>query len=178
MSEKLPVSTPERNELLDDNARKFVVEAIDHELLQGNGVISYSLTVDWLETDEHNEKKLAYKQFDSGDRQILLISKLAENGKRLSKKTPISEDDYNDLRNSSILHLKKRRYEFVSTQDAISFSIKFDEFAGSPLRILEVDAATERERNSFDPSRFPAGLAEVTGEISYYGYRVASLVAD
>lgn len=176
MSKTLPVNTPKTSELLDDNARKFVVEVIDHALLEKNEVSSFTLTVDWLETGEDNEKKVAYKKFDNGDIQILLISKLTENGKRTSAKEKISEETYKELLNSSILHLEKKRHEFEYVQNNTSFSIKFDEFADGGLYILEVDAPGEEERSLFNPNDFPAKLTEVTGDTRYYGYRVADML--
>lgn len=176
MSEKLPINTPEKSELLDDNARKFVVEAIDHEFLDENETTSFTLTVDWLETGEANEKKIAYKAFDTGDIQILLISKLTKDGKRTSQKDKITKEEYEELLSSSVLHLEKKRHEFEYIQNNISFSIKFDQFSEGRLYILEVDAPSEEERSHFDPSAFPAKLAEVTGDIRYYGYRVADII--
>lgn len=176
MLKKLPIIAPERSELLDDNARKFVTEVVNHEFLEKNGASSFNLIVDWLETDEDNEKKVAYKQFDNGDIQILLISKQTKGGKRTSKKDKITEETYKELLSSSVLHLEKKRYEFEYTQNNISFSIKYDEFAGGELYVVEVDAASEKERDSFNPNDFPAKLAEVTGDIRYYGYRVAGII--
>lgn len=175
-TEELPMSTPKRSELLDDNARKFVSEAINHDFLEKNGASSFTLIVDWLETREDNEKKVAYKQFDNGDIQILLISKVTKDGKRTSEKKKITEEKYKELLSSSVLHLEKKRHEFEYTQNNISFSIKYDEFAEGRLYILEVDAPSEEERNSFHPGDFPAQLAEVTGDIKYYGYRVAGII--
>lgn len=176
MLEKLPTNTPEKIELLDDNARKFIVEAIDHEFLETNGASSFNLIVDWLETGEDNEKKVAHKQFDNGDIQILLISKQTAEGKRTTEKEKITEEEYKELLSPSILHLEKKRHEFEYTQNNISFSIKFDEFAGGKLYLLEVDAPSEEERNSFNPNDFPAKQTEVTGDIRYYGYRVADII--
>jgi hypothetical protein len=176
MLEKLPTNTPEKSKLLDDNARKFVVEAIDHEFLEENGASSFTLTADWLETGEDNEKKIVRKQFDTGDIQILLIAKVTKDGNRISEKQKITERKYEELLGSSILHLEKKRHEFEYTQDNILFSIKFDEFAGGELYILEVDAPSEEERDSFSPNDFPAKLTEVTGDIRYYGYRVADII--
>jgi hypothetical protein len=161
---------------LEDNARKFVIEAIDDEFLEKNKATSFTLVVDWLETDEDSEKKLAYKEFDNGDIQILLISKLTEAGKRTSVKEKITEETYNELLNSSVLHLEKKRHEFEYSQNNTSFSIKFDEFTEGELYILEVDAPTEEERNAFNPNDFPAKLTEVTGDIRYYGYRIADML--
>jgi hypothetical protein len=176
MFKKQPIQRPERNELIDDNARKFVVEAIDHDFLEENVVSSFALTVDWLETSEDNEKKVAYKKFDTGNIQILLIAKVTKDGRRTSEKEKITEEKYKELLSSSILHLEKKRHEFDYTQNTISFSIKFDEFAKGKLYILEVDAPSEEERNAFNPIDFPARLTEVTGDIRYYGYRVADII--
>lgn len=164
------------SELIDDNARKFVVEAIDHTFLEENKVSSFTLTVDWLETGEDNEKKIAYKEFDNGDIQILLISKLTEDGKRTSVKEKITESTYKELLSSSILHLEKKRHEFEYVQSNTSFSIKFDEFTEGGLYILEVDAPSEEERSYFNPNDFPAKLTEVTGDMRYYGYRIAEII--
>ncbi|MCY1533001.1 hypothetical protein D9M68_683060 [compost metagenome] len=176
MSKTLPIATPERSTPLDDNARKFVVEAIDPAFLEANKASSFTLTVDWLETGEDNEKKVAYKRFDTGDIQILLISKLTENGKRTSMKEKITEEAYKEHLDSSVLHLEKKRHEFEYTQNNVSYSVKFDEFAEGRLYILEVDAPSEEERDSFDPSEFPAKLTDVTGDTRYYGYRIAAVI--
>lgn len=176
MSEKTPTNKPEKKEALEDNARKFVTEAIDSKFLKNHGASSFTLTVDWLETDEENEKKVAYKKFDNGDIQILLIAKATKNGNRTSEKEKITEEEYKDLVASSVLHLEKKRYEFGYTQNGIPFSLKYDEFAGGELCMLEVDASSEEERNSFNPKDFPSKLDEVTGDIQYYGYRVATII--
>lgn len=141
-----------------------------------NGASSFTLIVDWLETGEDNEKKVVYKKFDNGDTQILLITKVTKDGNRTSEKEKITEEKYNEFLNSSVLHLEKKRYEFPYTQNNISFSTKYDEFAGGKLCMLEVDAANEEDRNAFSPSDFPTELTEVTGDMQYYGYRVATLL--
>ena len=162
---------------LDDNARKFVVGAIDRTFLKDHNVSSFTLIADWLETDEDSEKKLAYKEFDNGDIQILLISKLTtDDGKRTSVKEKITKEAYEELLNLSVLHLEKKRHEFEYAQNNISFSMKFDAFAKGELYILEVDAPSEDERNAFNPSDFPFKLTEVTGDMNYYGYRVADIL--
>lgn len=73
----------------------------------------------------------------------------------------------------SLIHVEKRRAEFSYEQGGMIFEVKYDEFAASNLRILEVDAATDEQRQSFEPF---GGLHEVTGNIAYYGYRVAQQV--
>ena len=88
---EIPQSNPEKKEVLDDNARKFIVEAIDPALLDSSEASSFILATDWLETSETNEKKLAHKTFDNGDIQILLIVKITKDGNRTSEKTKISE---------------------------------------------------------------------------------------
>lgn len=176
MSTELPTYRPEKNEILDDNARKFIVETITPEFLETNNASAYTMTTDWLETGEDNEKKLAYKKFDTGDTQILLIEKTTKDGDRTSEKQKITEEEYTQLLESSLLRLAKRRYEFTYTQNGTSFSVKYDEFAESDLCILEVDATSEEKRNSFRPGDFPVELKEVTGDIHYYGYRVARML--
>jgi hypothetical protein len=175
MSAEIPTHNPEKKEVLDDNARKFIVETIDPTLLVETRASSYTLTTDWLETGEDNEKKLAHKKFDNGDIQILLIAKVTKDGNRTSEKTKITEDEYKRLLESSVLHLEKKRHEFTYAQNGVSFSMKYDEFADSELRILEVDAASDEMRDSFIPEDFPAELIEVTGDTQYYGYRVADV---
>lgn len=176
MSEKPPLHTPEKNELLGDNARKFIIESPDRAFLEAHEVTSYTLIVDWLETGADNEKKIAYKQFENGDTKILLIAKVTKDGNRTAIKDHIAEERYRELRSSSILHLEKKRCEFEYSQHTISFSIKFDTYPEGELCILEVDAPSEAERNSFNPLDFPATLTEVTGDIRYYGYRVADMI--
>lgn len=171
--------TPEQEkskEVLDDNARKFVAEVIDATFLEENGVTSYTMITDWLATGEDNETKVVYKKFDSGDVQILLISKVTKDGSRTSEKEKISEEKYKELLDSSIVHSEKRRHEFNYTQNDTVFSVKYDELVGSKLRMLEVDALSEEERDSFNPSDFPGKLSEVTGDMRYYGYRIAEIV--
>lgn len=162
---------------LDDNARKFVVGAIDRTFLKDHDASSFTLIADWLETDEDSEKKLVYKEFDNGDIQILLISKLTtDDGKRTSVKEKITKEAYEEILNLSVLHLEKKRHEFEYAQNNISFSMKFDAFSKGELYMLEVDAPSEEERNAFKPSDFPFKLTEVTGDMNYYGYRVADIL--
>lgn len=168
--------TSGKNELADDNARKFIVGTIDNELLRDKKAISFHMIVDWLETGEENEKKVAYKKFSTGDTQILLISKTTTDGKRTSDKKKINEREYEGLLKSSILRLEKVRHEFEHVQEGVTFSIKYDEFTGGKLQILEVDAPNEDERDSFNPDDFPAKLSEVTGDARYYGYRITGIL--
>lgn len=176
MSEKIPVTNPEKKETLDDNARKFIVGTLNARFLEENNASSFVLTVDWLETGKDDEKKVVHKKFDNGDVQILLISKVTKDGSRTSVKEAINEEAYKELLTSSVLHLEKKRYEFAYTQGDTPFAIKYDEFGKGKLRVLEVDAPNEEERSSFNPDEFPAALDEVTGDKQYYGYRIASIV--
>jgi hypothetical protein len=173
MHAEIPQSNPEKKETLDDNARKFITAPIDPAFLAENHATSHHLVVDWLETGVDNEKKVAYKTFENNDVQILLIAKVTIDGNRTSQKQPITEEEYGGLLHSSTLHLEKKRYEFAYQQNNTVFSVKYDTFPNDKPPILEVDAATTEERDSFDPSAFPAHLHEVTGDIRYYGYHVA-----
>jgi hypothetical protein len=176
MSAEIPTNSPEKKETLEDNARKFITETLDAEFLKEHSANSFTLTVDWLKKDEDSEKKIAYKRFDNGEIQILLITKVTQDGNRTSEKEKITEEQYQELHASSVLHLEKRRYEFDYVQNGVRFSVKYDEFADERLRMLEVDASTEEERVAFDPNDFPSALSEVTGDMRYYGYRVAGVV--
>ena len=175
MVEGIPINK-EGKEAVEDNARKFRVNHIGQDFLEKSNASSFILIVDWLEMGEENEKKLAYKKFENGDIQILLISKTTLDGKRTSEKKRITQEEYEELIDSSALHLQKKRYEFKAIQGDTSFSFKYDEFAEGKVCLLEVDANTEDERNRFDPNDFLYDLSEVTGDIRYYGYRVADMV--
>lgn len=105
-----------------------------------------------------------------------MIAKTTINGSRTSEKEKITEERYHQLKASSVLHLEKKRYEFEYSQNGTPFTIKYDEFADGKLNILEVDASSKDERNSFSPNDFPVKLEEVTGNIRYYGYRVAEII--
>lgn len=172
----IPKNNPEKKEKLEDNARKFTAEALNSEFLEAHNASLFTLTVDWLETGEDTEVKVAHKKFDNGEVQILLIAKTTRGGNRVSEKEKINEERYRQLKASSILHLEKKRYEFEYEQNGILFSLKYDEFADGKLNILEVDASSEEQRETFDPKKFPVELEEVTGDIRYYGYRVAKII--
>ncbi len=57
MSAEIPKNTPEKREILDDNARKFTVEPIDPQFLDEHNATSFTLAVDWLETGEEMKRK-------------------------------------------------------------------------------------------------------------------------
>ena len=169
---------PEKEKaVLDDNARKFVVESL-HPMYQAlSDASAYTLITDWLEMGKDSEKKLAHKKYPNGEIKILVISKvMSDDGKRTTEKAPISEKDYINLVTGSVQRLEKTRYEFEYIQNAITFRINYDQFAHSQLRILEVDAENEDDRTIFDVKDFPAELSEVTGDMQYYGHRVAAVV--
>lgn len=176
MTAEIPTSNPEKKEKLDDNARKFVTGTLDPAFLDKNGASSFTLSVDWLEMGEDTEVKVAHKRFDNNDVQILLIVKTTKDSNRVSEKEKIDEERYQQLKTSSILHLEKKRHEFDYEQNGIPFSVKYDDIADGKLNVLEVDALSEEQRQSFCPDDFPAELEEVTGDMQYYGYRVAEVV--
>ena len=161
-------------ELLDDNARKFIVTSLDRTLLVGG--VHYLLVTDWLEMGEKNERKLALKKYPNGEIQILNISKQTIDGNRKSEKNPIDETEYEALLGHSVRRVEKVRHEVGFVQDGVQFDLKYDEFVDSKLRVLEVDAKTDEERGAFRPGDFPAVLSEVTGDVRYYGYRVGDML--
>lgn len=161
-------------ECVPDDARKFVVHNLDSTILDSDDIVRCNFPTDWLETDENTEKKIVRKVYDDGTVQMLLIAKATESGKRSSEKKPLTQDEYDSLLELSQLRVEKNRYSFIFTQENTSFKVNYDEFTGSELRILEVDADTEELRAMFDPKEFPAQLEEVAaGDRSYEGYRVA-----
>ncbi len=178
MSEALP-NTPEKNEVIDDNARKFTLDGIDPAFLAAHGVSSSDLTTDWLVTDPDSEEKVVHKVLASGETQLWHIKKvMSPDGKRTSDKKRIDndEEEYEALKARSILQIAKSRHEFPFEQNGVNFKLIYDEFTDSPLRVLEVDADDDDTRASFDPGQFPVPLHEQTGNLSFYGYRVASQV--
>ena len=176
MTAEIPENRAERKEKLEDNARKFLVERIDPAFLEEHkkkpSKSSYALVVDWLKTSDDIETKVARKTFDNGEVEMLLISKVTTNGKRDSEKEAIDEERYQKLVRLSLHHLEKTRYELTYTQNNISFSLKYDKFAGSEVCMLEVDAPSEKERSDFISSDFPSELAEVTKDVGFSGYRM------
>ena len=169
--------TPERKEILDDNARKFITEAIDPQFLAAHDATSFRLVVDWVETGTDGEMKVVRKQFENGTVQLLLVAKVTKDGNRTAEKREITEEEYEKWLASPTLHLEKTRYEFEYTQGDVPFSMKYDMLAGGKC-MLEVDAADEAKRATFDPTDFSVGLEEVTGDENYYGYRVVSTVSS
>lgn len=175
-------SIPEQQkEVLDDNARKFVVEPLDPTFLQEHEATVFLLVTDWIEMGKDNETKVVYKKFSDGIVEIFLISKVVVDGKRTKEKEKISEEKYNELLGSSKRHIEKMRHEFNFTQGETSFVMNYDEFAGGKLSMLDVDAKTEEEKNSFDPNEFPSKdypikLIDVSEDRQYSGYRVADIV--
>ena len=111
MSLESPQNSPEKKEVLDDNARKFTVDIIDPEFLQKNNARSFLLTTDWLEMGESSEKKLAHKKYETGDVEILLIQKFTQDGKRtVPPKEKLTEEQYQEfLALSPALHVEKMR---------------------------------------------------------------------
>lgn len=178
MPAEISKNSPEKKEKLDDNARKFITKALDLKFLKDHSASSFTLTVDWLETGEDTEVKVAHKKFDNGEIQILLIVKTTKDGSRISEKEKITEERYQQLKASSALRLEKKRYEFEYEQNGTRFLVKYDEFADDKLNMLEVDASSEGEKESFSPNDFPTKLEEVTGDIRYYGYRVAEVISQ
>lgn len=167
---------PEKlKEAVEDNARKFLVGPIGPELLEGES--SFLLATDWLVTGEDSETKVARKTYKDGTVKMFLISKTTKEGRRETVRQEITDENkYLELLEKSKSHLEKMRYEFDYEQNGTVFDVKYDVFSNSDLRILEIDADSEEERNSFELGDFPSELSEVTGDMQYYGYRVASIV--
>lgn len=177
MSER-PTNTPEQKTVAKDNARKFIIGEFDPSEVTDGDVTSFKLIVDWLETGEDDETKLARKIFSDGREQILLIQKVAKDGNRVAEKVEISQEEYDKRRVDSQLHLEKTRYEFGYTQNGVEFSLKYDDF-GDERYLLEVDAADEAQRVLFNPHEFPGKLREVEDDSrAFEGYRIVEQLAQ
>ena len=180
MPVEIPTS-PEKDKAIDDNDRKFTLPALPLEFLATHSTDSYYMITDWLETNDNDETKIVRKIYDDGEEKLLYITKVGVDEDRESKKTPLTEQAYGaylENLDPSKPHVEKRRYEFEFAQNGIDFTAKYDEFAGSTLRVLEVDAKTklDKDKNAFDPTAFDYPLTEVTGIKQFYGYRIASII--
>jgi hypothetical protein len=178
MSENTSSGLMEKVEKIEDNARKFTVGTIDPAFFAANNATSYLLIQDWIITDEDSERKLVYKKLGSGEIQYWMVSKVTISGNRTTEKKKISEAEYAKLLPTSKVRVEKKRYEFIFSQGNISFTLKYDEFAGGKLTMLEVDSASSGDRAAFKPADFPYKLSEVTGDQKYYGYRVAKVIDE
>ena len=171
---EMPTTNPEKEKSIDDNDRKFTLGTIDPRFLDGHGAHSYVLVTDWLETNEKDETKVACKKFQDGKVETLLITKTTVDGKRVAKKTEISEEDYRKYLEHAKVHVEKIRHEFSFIQDGVPFAIKYDEFIDSELRVLEVGSAAPADTESFKPENFPFTLKEVSDDKSFVGFRVVA----
>ncbi len=183
MRAEIPTNNPEEDKGVSDNDRKFAVETINPEFLAAHAAESYYMITDWLETNDNDETKIVHKIYDNGEEKLLHIAKVGVDENRESKKTPLTEREYSEyLKNldPSKPHVEKRRYEFEFIQNGIKFTAKYDEFADSTLRVLEIDAKskTDEDRQRFDPLAFDFALVEVTGIKQFYGHRIAGLIPD
>jgi len=177
MTTEIPTNSPEKREALDDNARKFITAPLDDSFFDDEEVTSFNLVVDWLETDEASEKKLAYKTYKDGKKQVLLISKVTQaGGNRRTVKEPLTNERYREMLVDSMLHLEKSRHEFRVAQNGVEYDIKYDVFADGKLYMLEVDASDDHSRAAFDREDFLSELVEVTGNMDYYGYRICGVL--
>ena len=161
---------------MEDNARKFIVDRIDSNFLDNHNSISFSLMVDWIITQEDKEKKIVRKQFSEGEVQLILVEKVITGDSRKTEKRKLDVQEYEALHSSSVIHLEKMRYEFNMEIQGKTYSFKYDEFTNSDLVMLEVDALTQAERESFKLNSFPFSLSEVTGDLRYYGYRTSEMI--
>ena len=161
---------------VEDDARKFTLKGLGADFLRQEVPFVFDLTVDWIDTSEDYETKIVRKTFGDGTVEMLRISKVVKDGKRVAVKRPITQDVYEHALEESLCRIQKRRYEFKYVQNHIIYSLKYDEFEGSELKLLEVDAPSEEERASFDSSVFPEVLTEVSDDERFTGYRIASML--
>lgn len=170
---EFPNNNPEKNNVVQDNDRKFTLETIDSQFLVENKIKSYLLITDWLETNEADETKIVRKIFDDGKVQTLLIAKITVNGNRTAEKKEITDGEYKEFLKQAKIRVEKNRYELSIDQNGVRFNAKYDEFVDSKLRILEVEPDTLDENKQFKPEDFAYSLHEVSDDISFTGFRVA-----
>jgi hypothetical protein len=177
MDTEQPAKTPEKKEALDDNALKFIIDEINPVTIASGEITSYEMTTDWIHTGVDDEEKLVLKQYDDGSVKRLRIRKERDSeGGRKSVKTPLSENEYLSLLVHSKITSTKKRTDFIYQQNGTQFVMTYDEFTGSALRILEVDAENPTLRQKFKTALLPAELKSVTGDLRYYGYRVTDML--
>lgn len=178
MSAEVPISSPEKQEkeVVDDNARKFLVEPLSPAFLRGASLVT--LTTHFLD----DQKKIVHKahpkseKYPKGKIEIWSIRKVIdENGNRTAERQQMPEEDYNyeKLYRDSIFTYKKDRFQFnYPAKNGVRFSCKYDRFEDGKLCMLEVDAPSEEARNSFNPDGFGIPLTEVTGVPGYTGSEI------
>lgn len=196
---EIPKTNPEQEKKeagVDDNARKFIVGPIDKSFLEKSGVSSTKLIIDWVDRSiindffsrdelelidegDETEVKLAYKEdLNNRNIEILLIAKIIyKNGTRKKIPKHLDKEKYENFKESlepTSPHLEKIRHEFTYTQNDVPFPVKYDEFVGSDLRMLEVEDSSEGKH--FDSDNFPIELREVSDDPRYSGYRVAEVI--
>lgn len=178
----LPPAPEAEPKPVSDNARKFIVAPVDPELIPENNSFVHDLTIHWVSTEPNFEVKDVKKinARDEMDGAILRIIKTTyEDGSRETVREPISLSEF--LRTTEqfpdMPHLEKRRTEFFVVQNGKPFLIKYDEFAGNDLRMIEVEIdprthMTEDDLVRFDPNEFFGVEEEVTSDARYKGYRI------
>ena len=172
MTAENPQNSPEKRETLTDDARKFIVQPLEPTFFVDKDVTTFTLIVDWLETGEESEEKLARKTFYDGAVELLRIAKVKQNGNRNTVKTPMTEIEYKAALSSSLEHLEKERTEFTYVDGGVVLDMKYDVFTGTTLTMIEVDAKNVDARAAFDPAHFPGIIEEVSDDIDYTGYRI------
>lgn len=180
---EIPSATPELEQPPKDDARKFVTAAPfgNDFLRQRDNLKSYLMTTDYLRAGAE-EQKIVRKVYEGGKADYLLIEKVrTASGTTVPAKETLTLEKYNELLKLSLhqYRMTKMRHEFDYDQSGIKLSMKYDEFAESLLCMLEVDADSEEDRNSFayeKPGDFPYALTEVTGDERYYGYQVKAML--
>lgn len=176
MSIEAPSNNPEQKEVVDDNARKFLIEPLSPEFLRGASLVT--LTTHFLD----DQKKIVHKVYPKSEKhpkgkiEIWSIRKVIdEDGNRTAERQQMPEKDYNyeELRRDSLFTYKKDRFQFnYPAKNGVRFSCSYDEFEDGKLCMLEVNAPSKEARNSFNPETFPIPLTEVSGVPGYTGSEI------
>ena len=181
MSVENPTSSPEKRETKKDDARKFIIGAIDHVFLEQHGADARDMTVDWTEVSANSETKVVRKIDDNGLMETWKITKVKVDGSRNKDVVAVDPDKYDDLVAETVYHLEKRRYEFHYEQNGIKYTLKYDVLEDGLFYLLEVDAEDPELRARFDKDLFARQeqyeLIEVSGDEAYEGYRIVDTLA-
>lgn len=189
-AENVPSAREKESTPGEDNALKFIVLQVPEERLVDLGAQTFEVSVQWTEVTDDSETKLVRKgrPFEPWDDKFLRITKSrpVDGGSRSAVRETLGFDEFRALRLAAegLPYMTKRRSEFTYVQNDIEFTMKYDEFnVGTKLGtvdaprlfcMLEVDAASDKERERFDPEAFDlaAIYADVTGKEEYTGVRI------
>lgn len=178
---EFPSSSPEKRDIKKDDARKFIIGAVNPAFLERHQITVRDLVVDWTEVGGNSETKIVRKTDDRGNVSIWRTTKVKVDGSRSKKEIAVDPSEYSESVTGSLYHLEKRRYEWRYEQNGTEYLLKYDVFENGLFYLLEVDADTPELRAQFDTTLFmqqeQCELTEVSGSEAYEGYHIVETLA-